>query len=131
MFITKKKHEAIVKDLLAKIDLFKQYEEMRKDNQKNNDKLVEILERLTDKIGNSLTASDTYGVLSMVDGGCELILPDHVPVYVEDVNGGKVIKQEATPVTILDENGKATYGLTKQAPDKGKKYQLIEKCKEF
>lgn len=130
MFISKRKHDAIVKELLSRVDLHKTYEEMRRDNQKNNDSLVKLLDKITDK-NDYLTANNFSAVTMSAGGGYELSLPDNVPVYVEDYFGGKVIKQEATPVTILDEKGKATYGLTKQAPDKGKIYKLVEKAKEF
>jgi hypothetical protein len=50
---------------------------------------------------------------------------------VTDYFGGKVIKQEATPVTILDETGKATYGLTKKPADKGKKFLLVREDEKF
>lgn len=126
MFITRKKHEAIVKELLARVDLHKQYEEMRKDNQKNSDSLIKILESLTAKDRDYLTVNNTSGIACAVSGGYELALPDHVPVYVEDTLGGKVIKQEATAVTILDEKGKATYGYTKEKADKGRLYKLIQ-----
>jgi hypothetical protein len=123
LFITIKKHNAVVNNLLSKIDLFKQCEEARKDNQKNNDSLVKILEKLTE---SNLTFK-SFIASNCVIGSCELKLPDNVPVYVDDYFGGRVIKQEAMPVTILDENGKATYGLTKRQPDKGKSYILITK----
>ena len=86
------------------------------------EKFEEILDKLTDKTNLFASASMDYvSASSIMD-----CLDDSVPRYVEDRNGGKVIRQEATPVTILDENGKATYGLTKEAPDQGKRYQLKE-----
>lgn len=127
MFISKKKHDIIVADLMKRIDLHKQYDEMRKDNQKNNEKLIEILEALNAGRKDFLTADSIHGLAVACGGGYEITLPDNVPVYVEDVLGGKVIKQEATPVTILDEKGKATYGYTKDKADKGRAYKLIQK----
>jgi len=115
-WITKYKHNKLVAEYEQAIDDLKKTLNCRND-------IVEILDRLTDKetspfvsVSNSFVAGDD--VMSHLD--------DSVPRYVEDVNGGKVIKQEATPVTILDEDGKATYGYTKESPDKGKKYQLKE-----
>lgn len=122
MFITKKKHDAIVKDLLTRVDMYKQYDEMRKDNQKNNNILIEILEKLANKSNLYADASMSYVT------GTDIMahLDDSVPRYVEDYFGGKVIKQEATPVTILDSKGKATYGLTKMPPDKNREYKLVQ-----
>lgn len=120
MFITKYRHNKIVEQYQKAIDDLKE-------TLNRKEKFEEILEKLTDKtIGYGYTLNTCVSA-----GDIMASLDDSVPRYVEDVHGGKVIKQEATPVTILDENGKATYGLTKQAPDKGKKYQLLEKCKEF
>jgi hypothetical protein len=53
------------------------------------------------------------------------LLGDHVAVYVDDYFGGKVIKQEATKVVIIDKNGKTTEAFSKQKPDKGYSYKLV------
>ena len=116
IWITKYRHNKIVG----------QYEEAIKDLKEaiwRRDALVEVVDKLVDKT-NELTAD-----YSSCIGSSDVMshLDDSVPRYIEDVNGGKVIKQEATPVTILDADGIATYGFTKEAPDKGRKYQLKQK----
>ena len=87
-----------------------------------HERLDKVFDRLVDKQENCFSLGDT----SWCTAAGELVLPDHVPVYVDDYFGGKVIKQEATPVTILDENGKATYALTANKPTKGKAYLLVQ-----
>jgi hypothetical protein len=62
---------------------------------------------------------------SSVRGGYELSLPDNVLVYVDDILGGKVIKQEGTKALIISKNGEVKTGLTKQKPDKGYSYKLV------
>ena len=80
-----------------------------------------VFEALVDK---AVTMDDSLSICMGSFSAGELILPDDVPRYVDDYYGGRVIKQEATPVTILDEKGKATYGMTAKRPDKNKKYIL-------
>lgn len=113
IWITKYRHNKIVG----------QYEDAIKSLNEalyRKEKFEEIVDKLADK--TNVMSADLSGAISSTDVMAHL--DDSVPRYVEDVNGGKVIKQEATPVTILDENGKATYGLTKEKPDKGRMYQL-------
>lgn len=113
-WITKYRHNKIVEQY---IDTIKDLREalFRKE------KFEEICEKLTDKV-NVLVATEDYvsASASVMDR-----LDDTVPRYVDDYFGGKVIRQEATPVTILDSKGKASYGVTKQDPDEGKKFILI------
>lgn len=115
LWITKYRHNKIIA----------RYEDNIKDLREalwRKEKFEEILGKLTDKANVFGDASMTW-----VSGGDVMAcLDDSVPRYVEDVLGGKVIKQEATPVTILDENGKATYGYTKQKADKGRTYKLVQ-----
>jgi len=115
LWITKYRHNKIVE----------QYEERINDLKEalyRKDTLIKVVDKLADKANLFGDASMSY-----VSGSDIMAhLDDSVPRYVEDYFGGKVIKQEATPVTILDEKGKATYGLTKQAPDKGKDYKLVQ-----
>lgn len=116
-FITKYRHNKIVG----------QYKEVTKgliEALYRKDTLIKIVDKLTDKTNDLIGMSDTYvcgpsGVMNALD--------DTVPRYVDDYFGGKVIKQEATPVTILDEKGKATYALTKQPADKSRTYKLVIK----
>lgn len=116
-WITKYRHNKIVEECQGAI------KDLQASLNRRND-IVKILDRLTNK--------DTSPFLSVEQGyvtssGVMGALDDTVPRYVDDYYGGKVIKQEATPVTILDENGKATYALTAKQPLKGKKYILETK----
>lgn len=52
-------------------------------------------------------------------------LPDNVLVYVDDILGGKVIKQEGNKCIVISKDGKITEGLTKQKVDKGYSYKLV------
>jgi hypothetical protein len=117
IWITKYRHNKIVEG----------YEEHIKNltealNRKEN--FEKIMDKLVDK-----TNDFSSRCLNYVDGSSSVMsaLDDTVPRYVEDYFGGKVIKQEATNVTILDPKGKATYGLTKKPANKGKDYLLVIK----
>lgn len=66
-------------------------------------------------------------MMNYVDGQAYINLGDNVPVYVDDLFGGKVIKQEATKAIIIYDNGQVVEGVTKEAPDKGRKYKLVQK----
>ena len=115
LWITKYRHNKITEAYQRQIDDLKEALYRK-------DKLIEIVDKLADKSKFFADASMSY-----VDGSDVMsYLDDSVPRYVDDYFGGKVIKQEATPVTILDEKGKATYGMTAKAPDKGKQYLLVE-----
>lgn len=118
MFITTKKHEAIVRDL--KEDL--KYLEIELTEARDLKKVLATL--AADR--KSYLTSDNLSCISASASGYELTLPATVPVYVEDYFGGKVIKQEATPVTILDAKGKATYSQTAKKPKKGMNYILVQ-----
>ncbi len=52
-------------------------------------------------------------------------LSDNVAIYVDDILGGKVIKQEGNKCFVIDKNGSLKEGLTKQKVDKGFSYKLI------
>lgn len=81
-----------------------------------------VFETLTDVTRNNsdfISSLDgTLSASSVMDS-----LDDSVAIYVDDYYGGKVIKQEATPLTVLDKNGKATYHYTAKPPKKGHKYR--------
>ena len=113
-WITKYKHNQIVEHKDKSIDDLREAL-WRKE------KFEEICDKLADKV-NVLGVTGEFGSQTVMDR-----LDDSVAVYVDDYFGGKVIKQEATPVTILDHEGKATYGLTKREPDEGEKFILYHK----
>jgi hypothetical protein len=112
-WITKYKHNKIVVVMQKNIDDLREALWRKK-------KLEEICEKLTDKVGAMEATIDIgCGQTSVMDQ-----LDDSIPQYVDDYFGGRVIKQEATSVTILDSKGHAKYGLTKKKPKKGEKYIL-------
>lgn len=113
MFVTKKKYQRALEKI-----------EHLEHSLAEAQNLKFVFEKITDKVSEN---SDFISVVgSWATSAGDLILPDDVPRYVEDYFGGKVIKQEATPVTILDKNGKATYSQTAQKPDKDKRYKLVQ-----
>lgn len=60
-------------------------------------------------------------------GDFSITIPDNVLQYVDDILGGKVIKQEGTKCLIVDTEGNVKTGLTKQKPDKGYSYKIVRK----
>jgi hypothetical protein len=126
MFITKKKHKAIVAGLNAEIAkltaLLTDQSEVKTLMRRSNDSTDRLLERLVEKtVAGSLFVSSA----GMNFRGSELILSDNVPVYVDDYFGGKVIKQEATKVIEISKDGDIKTGLTKRAADDGYGYVLV------
>lgn len=83
--------------------------------------ILEILGKNSVAGNYIFSANFATGVDNMVE------LSDSVAVYVDDYFGGKVIKQEATKLVVLDESGNATYYMTKQKPDKNFQYKLLRK----
>lgn len=114
-WITKYQHNKIVKQYQEAI-------EDLKESLNRKDLIVEILDRITNKEKSPFLTGDMGYVTS---SGVMSHLDNTIPRYVDDYFGGKVIKQEATPVTILDADGKATYSQTAQKPDKGRKFVLV------
>lgn len=88
--------------------------------------LKEILDKLTIKWTTITSSGGIDNDVSWI-GGTHFSLDESVLVYVDDYFGGKVIKQEATKLVIVDEKGDVTYSQTKQSPDKGFKYKLLRK----
>lgn len=117
MFISKKEHlrlmalkDAEIKRLEDKVQSFG------------------LMEKLYDKHTSMYADVCINGSGSMSYGNIVNSLPDSVAKLVDDHFGGKSFKHEATTsVTILDEEGKATYAVTRQPPDKGRKYRLVQK----
>lgn len=115
---TNKRHQEILSAML-KVHT-EDMEALRKELQEAKN-LGSILHKLSDKVNNLYIT----GASSISRADSPQKLPDDVARYVDDYFWGKVIKQEAIPVTILDELGKATYWVTKK-PTKNK-YHLIQK----
>lgn len=112
-WITKYRHNKILAQYQEHIDDLKEALYRK-------EKFEEICDKLADKtLGHGMALDTCIGSVDVMS-----CLDDSVPRYVEDYFGGKCIKQEATPVTILDDMGKATYALTATKPDKNKRFIL-------
>lgn len=116
MFILKSKHEKIVTELKQRIA---QAEDLHK-----------LLEKIIDKTGIPMPEGGFHGgaFLTTLGGSVaweKMSLPDNIAQYVDDYFGGKVIKQEATKVVILEKDGERKEAFTKQKPDKGFSYKLV------
>jgi len=104
-FITKYRHNKLVQRYVDQTEEYRQALYRK-------DKMVEIVDLLATRTAELTNSFAGMGSANVMDN-----LDDTVARFVPDVLlGGQVIKQEGTPVTILDENGKATYGLTKEKP---------------
>jgi len=121
--ITNKKHNQIIEhkdktinDYYAKIVKLEKELEQAKD-------LKLILEKLYPKF---IYGSSVIGVNFSSDG-YKLDLGENVLVYVDDILGGKVIKQEGNKCLVIDNDGTVKTGLTKQKVDKGYSYKLVRK----
>jgi hypothetical protein len=121
MFITKKRHDRIVADLKASLKNSEDWvEEMRKQRDAAQNLKV-VLVTLADKAQKF----DTFASGSLNFSG-ELIMPDNVPVYVDDYFGGKVIKQEAVKVIQISTSGEVKTGLTRRKPGENLGYILVQ-----
>ena len=120
MFITKRKHNKIVKIKDGDIVFYlTQIDDLKKELAEAKN-LQSILNKLSGFTLNGLAYCDTGG-----DWRVKMDLPDTVLQYTDDILGGQVIKQEGTKCLIVDKNGKVKEGLTKQKADKGYSYKLI------
>lgn len=114
-----KNEEGLRKYYIEKItSLEKQLEESK--NLKDILKIIE--ERRPNLIGNEFITTSGGGTWTN-----NLSLTDNVLVYVNDILGGKVIKQEGIKCIIVEKDGTVKNGLTKQKPTKGQIYKLVIK----
>jgi hypothetical protein len=94
--------------------------------------LKELLKEIVNKTGlptpkfgaNNLTCDYADGV-SWTNIHTNFNLPDNVLQYVDDILGGKVIKQEGNKCLVIDKNGNVKTGLTKEKVDKNYTYKLV------
>jgi exopolysaccharide biosynthesis protein len=82
--------------------------------------LKTILNRLS-----SLTINGNGFDMSGGSWNTEIVLPDTVLQYVEDILGGNVIKQEGIKCLVIGKDGTVKTGLTKEKADKGYTYKLV------
>lgn len=102
---TLSKQDSEIKDLKQK------YEDA-----KNLKSILELLQTRELKLGDYLTFNSA--------GFLNVEFPDSVLQYVDDMVGGKVIRQDAVKCIKIDKTGNVQTGLTKKA-DKGYSYKLI------
>lgn len=116
--ISNKRHNQIVEDL-----------------KKHYEKELQQARDLTSIIKNQVTLGDkiltltnsSFLRLDSTGSRYELNFPDNVLVYVDDLLGGKVIKQEGTKCIVIEQDGSVKTGLTKSDADKGFNYKLLRK----
>lgn len=109
------------KSLLNQISEGKSYNEKLFQDLKEAKNLKTILEKMS---GMTINGTDFA-----ISGGSwsTMSFPDTVLQYVDDILGGKVIKQEGTKCLIIETDGTVKTGLTKQKPDKKYNYKLVRK----
>ena len=122
--ITNRKHQNIVTELSFKLSKKELEIEQLKVQLAHARDLKAIVEKIAQvKIGSdSLLYSDGTTIST---GWGEM--PDNVLVYVDDILGGQVIKQEANKCLVIDFDGNVEEGLTKDKVDKGYNYKLVRK----
>lgn len=137
MFITKKKHNQIIKDKDYTISCcLKEVNSLKSDIEKGHTAHLEIVAGLKKELEEArnlkLIIEKLYPLYSIEgsiftssNGSWSLNLPDDVLRYTDDILGGKVIKQEGTKCLMVDKDGNVKTGLTKQKADKGYNYKLV------
>jgi len=116
MFITKKKHTKILKEMT---ELYAERHSKLTQELKEARDLKTILEKMS---GITFNGQNVFYDLS---SSMNISFSDEVAQYVDDLFGGKVIKQEANKAIIITKEGEVKTGLTKEKVDKGYKYKLI------
>ena len=89
---------------------------------------AETLERVLDKIWStvecsSITLNGKFPDVSSLN--IDKINGGEPAIYVDDYYGGKVIKQEATKLIIIRNDGTIIEGYTKKEPDKGHSHKIV------
>lgn len=102
---------------------YKEHCEILEKELKQAKDLKEILNKFSSMSINGFNFATVGGCFDIGYGG--ITLPDNVLVYVDDILGGKVIKQEGNKCLVIDKDGNVKTGLTKQKPDKGYNYKLV------
>ena len=95
--------------------------------------LKEVLEVLANKTGlptpkygdNSCLTVDYANGISWTSHSANYVIPDNVLQYVDDILGGRVIKQEGNKCLVIAKDGTVKTGLTKAKTDKGYTYKLV------
>lgn len=113
MWISKREYEGLCIAMVRA-------EQLEKENKWLQEKsyIVSLLKSHNKSISSLLTISDAH----FMNG--HIVFPDNVPQYVDDIFGGRVIKQEAFKGIVIDKDGNVKTGLTKLPPDIGYSYKL-------
>ena len=119
--IRNKTHHKIVGEELEKQS--KYYKAEIKDLEEKLKK-AENLESILNKFTSLFTTSGQFLKMDYMSG--ELILPDDILRYVDDLFGGKVIKQEGIKAIKIEKDGTIKTGLTKQKADENRVYKLVQ-----
>lgn len=77
------------------------------------------------KFGDNCISVDYASGVSMSAISHHTVLPDNVLQYVDDILGGKVIKQDGNKCLVIAKDGTVKTGLTKAKTDKGYTYKLV------
>lgn len=128
MFIRKSLHKAEISRKNCTIERLERENNRLKEELKESKDLKKILEavgKITDDYSGVLALSGS-GSLSTAYEDIENSLSDAIPRYVDDIFGGKVIKQEATKAIVISKDGEIKTGLTKQKAEKGYSYVLVQ-----
>ena len=125
--ITNKKHNQIIEhkdktinDYLQKILKLEQEIKEGKEELREAKDPRTVLDRFSSLTINGIGFAGSGG-----NWDTELLLPDTVLQYTEDILGGKVIKQEGNKCLVVTKDGNVKTGLTKQTLDKGFSYKLV------
>lgn len=112
MFIAKSEYHELVKER----DFFRDKAAKLGEELKNAQDLKKVLDVFAEK-------------MNLISGSCisrsEFVIPAEYAVYVDDILGGKVIRQEGNKCIVISPTGDVKTGFTKQKPDKGYNYKLI------
>lgn len=125
MKILTKRQEKILDEMISDRD--DEIKDLKVRLDKAND-FKAILEKLTDKTLNNSVTLNSISYMNAITGSPQLNISDNVLVYVDDILGGKVIKQEGIKCLVLNKDGDVKTGLTKQPADKGYSYKLVRGC---
>ena len=112
------------KKLLNNVECLEMLVSDYRERLKKAEDLKEILNKFSSMTINGIGYSNS-------GGNFELNLPDDVLRYVDDILGGRVVKQEGTKCLLIDKDGNVKTGLTKQKADKGFSYKLLREEQGF
>lgn len=123
--------KTLKKTIEEKNTQLKIYDSMLSEYKEENNKLqkelneARCLKAILEKLEGKVSFYSGKGILAYLDGDAKIELPDDVLRYVDDILGGKVVKQEGNKCIVIDKDGNVKTGLTKKKVDKGYAYKLV------